>query len=148
MRAFYTILTLFLASTTIALCLVPAEETQLALVQAVDKAWADAAASKDVDRMLSFYTDDAVFIAPNGSLIKGKDDLQKLWSRFFKLPSYSLTWTATKVEASKDGTVAYSYGTWEESRVRDDKKTTQTGTYLAVWKKQTDGSWKVAVDKP
>ena len=96
MRAFYTILTLFLANTPIAQCLVPAEETQLALVQAADKAWADAAASKNVGRMLSFYTDDAVFITPNGSLIKGKDDLQKLWSRFFKLPSYSLTWTATK----------------------------------------------------
>jgi ketosteroid isomerase-like protein len=47
-------------------------------VRAADKAWAEAAASKDVDRMLSFYDKDATFIGETGNLITGKDDLRKL----------------------------------------------------------------------
>src|SRR5262245_54735597 len=61
--------------------------TELA-VRAADKAWAEAAASKDVDRMLSFYDKDATFIGETGALITGKEELLKLWNRLFTTPGY------------------------------------------------------------
>jgi len=117
-------------------------------VRAADKAWAEAAASKDVDRMLSFYDKDATFIVTTGTLISGQEELRKLWNRFFTLPGYGLTWQAAKVEVSTSGDLAYSFGSWEQTEVRDGQPRKTKGTYLAVWKKQADGSWKVLIDKP
>jgi len=117
-------------------------------VRAADKAWAEAAASKDVDRMLSFYDKDATFIGETGSLITGKDDLRKLWNRLFTTPGYELKWQAAKVEVSAGGDLAYSFGPWEATVVRDGQPRKSKGAYLAVWKKQADGSWKVLIDKP
>ena len=43
--------------------------------------------------------------------------------------------------------MGYEYGTY--SMVSEEKKgkpKTEIGKYVTVWKKQKDGSWKVAVD--
>jgi len=118
-------------------------------LRAADEAWAAAAASNDVDRMMSFYDPSAVFINTNGSMITGQDNLRRLWTNFFSLPEYSLTWTLEGVGVSPDGTTGYTYGPWEQSyRSQDGEVRESTGAYLAVWKKQPDGTWKVAVDKP
>jgi uncharacterized protein (TIGR02246 family) len=117
-------------------------------VRAADKAWAEAAASKDVDRMLSFYDKDATFIGETGALITGKEELRKLWDRLFTTPGYELKWQAAKVEVSTSGDLAYSFGSWEVTTVRDGQPRKTKGAYLAVWKKQADGSWKVLIDKP
>ena len=114
-----------------------------------DAAWAAAAASNVVDRMISFYDPDAAFINTNGSIIKGEEDLRKFWTNLFSLPEFSLTWTLEGVEASPDGTLGCTYGPWKQSYIgRDGQIRTSKGSYLAVWKKQADGTWKVLVDKP
>jgi uncharacterized protein (TIGR02246 family) len=117
-------------------------------VRAADKAWAEAAASKDVDRMLSFYDKDATFIGETGALITGKEGLRKLWNRLFTMSGYELKWQAAKVEVSAGGDLAYSFGPWEVTVVRDGQPRKSKGAYLAVWKKQPDGNWKVLIDKP
>jgi ketosteroid isomerase-like protein len=33
--------------------------------------------------MMSFYDADAVFISTNGSMIKGEENLRKMWTHFF-----------------------------------------------------------------
>src|SRR5262245_8398117 len=108
-------------------------------VRAADKAWAEAAASKDVDRMLAFYDKDATFIGETGVLITSKEELRKLWNRLFIMPGYELKWQAAKVEVSVSGDLAYSFGSWEVTVVRDGQLRKTKGAYLAVWKKQADG---------
>ena len=45
------------------------------------------------------------------------------------------------------GDLAYSTGTYQMSAPDDSGKSiTDHGKYVAVWKKQADGNWKVAVD--
>lgn len=116
-------------------------------VRRADSAWADAAASNDVDRMLAFYDPAAVFLGTNPTT-HGLDGLRVLWERFFSMPGYKLTWTLEGVEVAASGDLAYSFGPWQETRVRNGGLRTGTGYYLAVWKKQPDGTWKVLVDKP
>jgi ketosteroid isomerase-like protein len=114
-----------------------------------DAAWAAAAASNVVDRMISFYDPDAAFINTNGSIIKGEENLRKFWTNLFSLPEFSLTWTLEGVEVSPDGTLGCTYGPWKQSYIgRDGQIRTSRGSYLAVWKRQADGTWKVLVDKP
>lgn len=43
----------------------------------------------------------------------------------------------------------YTSGIWDQAMIgKDGKEKKSKGRYLAVWKRQKDGSWKVLVDKP
>ena len=119
-------------------------QAEFAVWQA-DSAWAEAARSNNVDRMLSFYDTNAVFVGTNPATV-GIEQLRALWTRFFSMPGYKLTWKADRAEVSGD--LGYSYGQWEQTAERDGKPRTTRGIYIAVWRKQADGSWKVLVDKP
>jgi uncharacterized protein (TIGR02246 family) len=124
------------------------ETPEARAVRAADEAWASAAASKNVDRMLACYAPDAVFISRTRGLCTGHDALREAWATLFARPGYALTWRATTVAVSRAGDLADSVGAWERQEEQAGHVQTMTGTYVAVWKKQADGRWKVAVDKP
>jgi ketosteroid isomerase-like protein len=62
-------------------------------------------------------------------------------------PRFAVSWQPTKAEASRGGDIGYTLGTYELT-LNNPQGTpvTDRGKYLTVWKKQADGSWKVAVD--
>ena len=126
-----------------------ADSAQLvAEVKAADAAWAEAAASKDVERILDFYDEDGVFIAQDGTVISGREGLRKAWTAFFGTPGIKLTWQARVVRGSQSQDLALSYGSWETEQGPLGQKTKRSGTYVFVWRRQPDGKWKVLVDKP
>lgn len=116
-------------------------------VRKADMAWAEAAASNNVDRMMAFYDADATFIGTSVPTV-GLDRLRALWTSVFGRPGYKLTWRVERVEVATAGDLAYSYGPWEQTELRDGVARVSKGVYVAVWKKQRDGTWKVLVDKP
>jgi ketosteroid isomerase-like protein len=60
---------------------------------------------------------------------------------------YKLTWTPEGARMSTDGDMGFTWGTYEgRSKDRDGSPIVTTGRYMTVWKKQSDGSWKVALD--
>jgi uncharacterized protein (TIGR02246 family) len=120
----------------------------VAEVKAADAAWAEAAESKSVERMLEFYDDEAVFIAQDGRVISGREGLRAAWTAFFGAPGIKLTWQAQVVRGSQSQDLAFSYGSWEIEQGPSGQKTKQNGTYVFVWRRQADGKWKVLVDKP
>ena len=120
----------------------------VAEVRAADAAWADAAASKSVEGMLEFYDEEAVFIAQDGGVIRGRDCLRAAWTAFFDTPGITLSWQAQVVSGSKSHDLAFSYGSWEIEQGPVGQKTKRSGTYVFVWKRQADATWKVLVDKP
>jgi ketosteroid isomerase-like protein len=51
------------------------------------------------------------------------------------------------VDVASSGDLAYSYGVYEfRSKGKDGKPTVENGKYTTVWKKQSDGRWKVVLD--
>ena len=62
-------------------------------------------------------------------------------------PGFALSWQLTKAEASRGGDLGYTVGTYVLT-LHDPKgePVTDRGKYVTVWKKQADGSWKVAAD--
>ena len=58
-----------------------------------------------------------------------------------------LQWTPTYSFVAQSGDLGYTYGYYRLSR-RDSKAKVQerTGTYVTIWRRQPDSSWKVAVD--
>jgi uncharacterized protein (TIGR02246 family) len=118
-----------------------------AAIRAASADWSKAAQARDLDKTLSYYSEDAIYMVNDGALVRGKDSLRMAWQPELASPGTTLTWETTSVEVARSGDIAYEYGTY--TQVTEEKKgkpKEEKGKYVAVWKKQRDGSWKVAVD--
>ena len=121
-----------------------ADETAL---RKLDDEWSKAIGARDVDKAVSYYSDDAVVMPPNIPTLTGKEPIRTLWKSMLESPSFSGGWTATKVEVARSGDLAYVSGNYE-FKEQDDRGTpiVDKGKYLEVWRKQADGSWKCVAD--
>jgi ketosteroid isomerase-like protein len=117
-----------------------------AALKATDEAWAKAAASKDVDKTVAFYSDDATVLPPNSPAIIGKEPIRGMWKSMIEPAGSSISWKVTKVEVAKSGEMGYVSGTYEMTDMSTGKPVNDRGKYLEVWKKQADGSWKCVAD--
>ena len=113
----------------------------------LDAAWSAAAAAKDVDKTMSYYADDAVVFAPNAPAATTRDAIRNLWKEMITSPSTSGGWKTDNVIVASSGDLASVNGTYEFTmNDTSGKPVHDHGNYLAVFKKQADGSWKCVVD--
>jgi uncharacterized protein (TIGR02246 family) len=118
-----------------------------ATIRSTDGNWLSAATAHDLERTVSFWSDDAVILAPGGPPIRGKQAIHKYVTNAFATPGFSITWKTDQVEISKSGDLAYATGTDSISVTGPHgKPDTVENNSLAIWKKQPDGSWKCIVD--
>lgn len=116
-------------------------------IRAIETEWANAVPTKDVDKMVGFYTEDAVMLAPGEAVATGKAAIRASWTQMLAPPDLELTWGATKVEVAKGGDLAYSVGTYAMSyKDASGKAVNDRGKYATVWRKGSAGDWKAAVD--
>jgi len=60
---------------------------------------------------------------------------------------YQLTWTPTDAMMGPSGDMGYTWGHFEgHSKDANGNPVTTSGRYMTIWRKQTDGSWKVVLD--
>ena len=130
----------------------PSEETSgnqpvEQLLRDLDARWAKAAATKDVEQTIAFYSDDAIVFPPNAASAATKDAIRSGWKQMFASPGFVITWQPTRVQVGKSGQMAWVSGTYELTmNDASGKPINDRGTYLEVWEKQTDGNWKCAAD--
>ncbi len=76
---------------------------------------------------------------------KGVDAVR---SEYRDMPaSATLTWTPSEAEVSASGDMGYTWGRYTYSDPGSKgKPVVLTGTYVTIWRRQADGSWKVALD--
>ena len=113
----------------------------------LDAQWSAAAGSKDLEKTVSFYSEDAIVMPPNASAATTKEALRKVWQELLASPGLVISWKTTKVEVAKSGDLACLSGTYELT-MNDPtgKPINDRGKYVEVWEKRTDGKWKVAAD--
>ena len=114
----------------------------------IDSTWsATASESKDADKVVSYWSDDAVVMSPGEEPVKGKEALKKMVAGMSSIPGFSISWKSSDVHFSPDGQMAYMYG--ENLVSMNDStgnKITIPGRGYTVWKKDADGNWKCVVD--
>ena len=110
-------------------------------------AWSQAAAAKDLNKCVSFDTDDSSLLPLNAPIATGKDQIRAFWSQIMSNPHYGFSWRPTKIEVAQSADLAYEMGTFDLT-VADQtgKSSASRGKYVIVWKKQATGEWKVAAD--
>jgi len=121
-----------------------ADETAL---KNLDAEWSKAAGTKDVDKTVSYYAADAIVLPENGPAVSSKEAIRNVWKEMLTAPGFSGGWTGTKVEVARSGDIGYVTGTYLMTmNDASGKPVTDKGKFAEVWKKQSDGSWKCAVD--
>jgi ketosteroid isomerase-like protein len=109
-------------------------------VVASERAFAAASLEKGLhESFLSYLAQDAIVFdplpAPGRAAHEGKP------------PSKGkLSWGPAWVAVSSAGDLALSTGPWEFRLREDTGKEPRTGYFFSVWRRQPDGTWKVAVD--
>jgi len=116
-------------------------------IRALDSEWSQAAQSKDVDKMVSYYSDDASAFPFNAPIATGKEQIRQLWSALMAKPGFSLSFAPTKIDVAKSNDLAYEAGTFElKMNDAQNNPTTTNGKYVVCWKKSAKGEWKVQFD--
>jgi len=116
-----------------------------ATLRNLDAEWSKAAGAKDLEKTVSYYTDDALILPPNIPTIQGKQGARAMWQGMFSVPGFGGGWKATRVEVSGD--LGWVTGTYELSETdASGRPMVDKGKYLEVWRKQADGSWKCVAD--
>ena len=117
------------------------------LLRDLDAKWAKAAATRDVDQTVAFYSDDAIVFPPNATSAATKEAIRNGWKEMLTSPGFVITWQPTKVQVGKSGEMAWVSGSYElTTNDANGKPINDRGKYLEVWEKQTDGNWKCAAD--
>jgi ketosteroid isomerase-like protein len=76
-----------------------------------DAEWADiASAGKDVDRILSYFADDALMIEPGAPVFEGKAAIRAYVTTSLRTPGFKIHWVSEKPVFSPDGNMAYMRG--------------------------------------
>jgi len=105
-----------------------------------------AAADHGSQGYMSYYADDAVEVPNGAGFLKGKAEIAKTME-FLDSGGNHLTWAPLAGGVAASGDLGYTYGTYEfRSKDKDGKAVVNHGKYTTIWKKQKDGSWKVALD--
>ena len=126
-----------------------ASNTQLMerVLRDLDGQWSKAAAAKDLEQTVAYYSDDAVVLPPNTASAMTKEAIRNTWKDLLASPGLVITRKPTRVELAKSGDMAWLSGTYEltmndaaGSPINDH------GKYLEVWEKQADGNWKCRAD--
>jgi ketosteroid isomerase-like protein len=113
----------------------------------LDDDWSSAAATKDADKVVAFYAEDAIVYPPNEPVAVGREAAKRVWASYFAAPKFTISWQTVSAEISKSGDLGFTAGTYVDSfDGPDGKPVHETGKYVCVWKKQKDGTWKATHD--
>ena len=113
----------------------------------LDDDWSKAAATKNVDKVASYYAEDAIAYPPNEPIAIGQAAAKKVWASYLGDSTFSISWKTEHAGVSKSGDLGFTAGTYEDSfRGPDGKMVAEKGKYLCTWAKQADGTWKATHD--
>ena len=146
--------TLLLSSLPLSACNKPAAQADAnaaaantAAVKNVEDEMLAAFQAKDAAKLTSYYASDAVLAIP-GRTVNGTAAITKANTDDLADPAFSLTFTNDRTDVAASGDLGYTNGTYNVSYT--DPKTKKVvrgaGTYVTVFRKQADGSWRAVAD--
>jgi ketosteroid isomerase-like protein len=140
------VVTLILGLAAATVCFAADTKSEQAL-RDLDAQWSKAAGTKDVDKTVSYYSNDAIVMPPNAPAATTKEAIRKVWQDLLASLGLVVSWKATKVEVARSGDVGFVSGTYELTmNDASGKPLPDRGKYVEVWEKQADGKWKCGAD--
>lgn len=115
-------------------------------IRELDAAWSRALSSRDLDAVMSYYAEDAVFLAPHIPIVRGKAAIRARFAARLILPGYSASFEPTAISVARSGEMAYEIGAYRLVIDDADGRTKTTiGKHLVTWERR-DGAWRVTAE--
>lgn len=117
-------------------------------IKAQETQWEKDYAAKDVNALAGHYAADASLGGPGDPLATTEVDRRKVLTTLVSDPNFKLSFKTDRIVVAQAGDLASSRGHYSITMTdkATNKPATSTGSYLTVYKKQDDGSWKAIED--
>lgn len=107
--------------------------------------FAEAVRQGDGAAIAALYTEDATLLPPDSDLIQGRVGIETFWKGGLQMGIKEAV--LTTVDVSGGGDFAYEIGKYAiKIQPEGQEPLEQQGKYVVVWKKTSDGTWKLHVD--
>lgn len=112
-------------------------------LDAITVQFAAAVNAKDAGRVAAFYADDAVMMAPNEPMIRGRAAIEKRYRSEFEAGITGLI--LRPMDSVANATIAFEAGTSTVGLKSSSGTELASGKYVVIYK-NVGGSWKIAYD--
>jgi len=115
-------------------------------LMSMSRQWARTAATDSLDKLLSYWADDAVCLFPDQGPVKGKEAIKEMLIKS-ATPGFEVSWEPKEAHVSPSGDMAYVLA--KNYIKRQDTAGNIVTTFnksIEIWRKQKDGAWKCVVD--
>ena len=124
----------------------PAAPPDPSVLMDADRRFAADVASGGTEAWLSWMAEDGAQIVPGTGEVRGHDGIRTLMAGLDD-PSSTLTWEPLRADIAASGDLGWTTGRYTSTAALPDGTTRSgQGRYVTIWRKQTDGSWKVVMD--
>jgi len=117
-------------------------------IRDIETQWNKDYDSKNVEALAGHYADDAALANPGSALATDSATRRQGISDFVADPAMKIRFSSDRIEVASSGELVSSRGhytiTYTDPNTK--KPVDGTGSYLTVYKKQDDGSWKAVED--
>ncbi len=122
----------------------PLSEEDVAAITASTDVFAEAVMAGDWAALAALFTEDVVFMFPNGPVVDGRVAMHELLEPFPPFAHFE----ATIVQIDGRGDLAFVRGQYDESYIVEGtpEPIQEIGKYVEIWRKQPDGQWLISVE--
>jgi ketosteroid isomerase-like protein len=115
---------------------------------ATDKAFAAMSVEKGRHAaFLAYMADDVKLFDGDHPPIEGKAAVEAYYAKHPEGAGTRLEWTPAEADASPDGRLGWTRGTWVfTAKTTDGSEAKVTGYYVTVWRRQADGHYRFTLD--
>jgi ketosteroid isomerase-like protein len=111
----------------------------------LDERWATATVEGDVDRIMTFWSDNATLYPEGHPPVYGKPAIREFIERRQSRPGSRITWTPCCAGIEEGGSMAYTLGEGSASVVDDAGVARELhGRFVAIWRKE-GSEWRCTV---
>jgi ketosteroid isomerase-like protein len=113
-----------------------------------DREWAAVASEgKDIERILSYWSEDATVYPAGAPVVRGKSALRQYVRESLAIPGFNISWRSDFVSVSADGTLGYATGDNLVVMTGADGKLIRIpGRGVSLWSRDAEGRWKCILD--
>lgn len=117
-------------------------------LKSIETAWNADYNARDPSKLMTYYAEDAALANPGSPIATDSVSRQLEITKFVSDPTLKLEFAADRVHVAKSGEMAVTRGHYSMQAMDPATKQpkTDTGSYMTVWQKQADGSWKAVED--
>jgi len=117
-------------------------EADIEALKKIEEEWAAANTSGDTNKLVSLFTDNAVNIPPNEPALIGKEAIRDWFQQDFD--QFTMEEDGTVVDVQVAGDLAFTHGTLTIIRTpkAGGESLKSKGSWVTIYRKQSDGTWK------